>query len=37
MPEPEDEAFRNLARTHDDARVAEYKAKQRLVACANSK
>ena len=30
VPEPEDEAIRDLARTRDDARVAERKAKQRL-------
>ena len=30
VPEPEDEAVRDLARSRDDARVAERKAKQRL-------
>ena len=30
VPEPEDEAVRDLARARDDARVAERKAKQRL-------
>ena len=30
VPEPEDEAIRDLARGRDDARVAERKAKQRL-------
>ena len=30
MPEPEDEAVRDLARARNDARVAERKAKQRL-------
>ena len=30
VPEPEDEAIRDLGRARDDARVAERKAKQRL-------
>jgi len=30
VPEPEDEAIRDLGRARDDARMAERKAKQRL-------